>query len=351
MFVTIAICTWNRASLLDRCLHQMMQLCVPEGVDWEIVVVNNNCTDHTDRVLARYASRLPLQRVQERRQGKSHALNAAVGRARGDLILWTDDDVLVDPNWLSEYVTAAREMPQAAFFGGPIRPKFENNPPAWIEEAWQYISGAFAELELGDHDLKFDERTHAFGANFAIRTSVQRKYLYDIRLGRVAENDIRCEETELQRRMMGDGHCGYWVPGARVEHIIPGDRLTHDFVRAWQVGIGESIGILKNEGSGSRRQWAWQKILLHSRLQTASFNYLIARHVIPSGHWGKYYARIGFLQGRIRRLNRIKQGWQAAKSRLGPLWPWKPAAAVGERNRSTRSAIASEVPARQHVSQ
>ncbi len=330
MFVTIAICTWNRATLLDRCLQQLTRLSIPEGVDWEIIVVNNNCTDNTNVVLSRYANQLPLVSLIELRQGKSHALNAAIQRARGELILWTDDDVLVAPDWLARYVDAAREMPRAAFFGGPIRPKFENNPPGWIEEAWDYISGAFAELELGDQPLQFDERTHAFGANLAIRTEIQRRYRYDTRLGRVGENDIRCEETEVQCRMMRDGHQGFWVPGACVEHMIPDERLTHDYVRSWQVGIGESIGIIKNEGTESRGGWAWRKLLLHSRLQSASLNYMISRHVIPSSQWGKYYARIGFLKGRIRRLNRIKRGWQAATNRLRPLWLWKSAALGSE---------------------
>ena len=305
MNITIAICTWNRSSLLTRCLERLTQLSIPRGVRWEVIVVNNCCTDDTDTVLSEFSDRLPLVRIMERRQGKSHALNAAIRRAQGDLILWTDDDVLVERDWLGSYFDASRKMPEAAFFGGPIRPKFENNPPDWIHEAWQHISGAYAELELGDQSLKFDERTHAFGANFAIRTTIQRQYEYDTRLGRVGDNDIRCEETELQCRMMKDGHNGFWVPNAKVEHIIPDDRLTHDYVRAWQVGIGESIGILKNEGSESRGQWAWRMFLLNSRLQTASANYLIRRHLMRSSQWGKYYSRIGFLKGRIRRLNQV----------------------------------------------
>ncbi len=193
MFVTIAICTWNRAALLDRCLHSLTELSIPDGIDWEVIVVNNNSTDHTETILSRYANRLPLVGIMEARQGKSFALNAAIQSARGDLILWTDDDVLVDQNWLREYVVTAREMPHATFFGGPIRPVFEAEPPAWINETWEYISGAFAELELGDQSLQFDERTHAFGANLAIRTDVQREYQYDVRLGRVGDNHIRCE--------------------------------------------------------------------------------------------------------------------------------------------------------------
>src|ERR1700676_1787445 len=107
MRITVAICTWNRAKLLDQTLTQMRELRIPVGVEWELLVVNNNCTDDTDAVLGRHAAHLPLQRLFQPRQGKSYAANLAVERSRGALIVWTDDDVLVDPNWLAEYVKAA----------------------------------------------------------------------------------------------------------------------------------------------------------------------------------------------------------------------------------------------------
>ena len=61
--VTVAICTWNRADLLDRTLAQMHRLWIPEGVTWELLVVNNNCTDHTDEVINRHAAALPLRQA------------------------------------------------------------------------------------------------------------------------------------------------------------------------------------------------------------------------------------------------------------------------------------------------
>ena len=101
MRVTIAICTWNRCDLLRQTLERMTGLMQPPGTEWELLVVNNNCTDGTDQVLSGFEGRLPLRRVFESRPGQSNARNAAVGAARGEFILWTDDDVLVDPNWLN----------------------------------------------------------------------------------------------------------------------------------------------------------------------------------------------------------------------------------------------------------
>jgi glucosyl-dolichyl phosphate glucuronosyltransferase len=57
----------------------------------------------------------------------SRARNRAVYAARGDYLVWTDDDVVVDPNWLAAYVAAFRRRPEAAVFGGPVFPRYE--PP------------------------------------------------------------------------------------------------------------------------------------------------------------------------------------------------------------------------------
>ena len=100
MFITVAICTWNRAILLDKTLTQMHRLCVPDDVEWELLVVNNNCSDDTDAVIGRHADILPIRRIHEMKTGLSNARNTAVHNAKGDYIIWTDDDVLVDEKWL-----------------------------------------------------------------------------------------------------------------------------------------------------------------------------------------------------------------------------------------------------------
>ena len=100
----------------------MCNLTVPVGVKWELLVVNNRCTDDTDSVIARHQMRLPLRRLFEPEPGLSNARNCAVAAAQGDLMLWTDDDVLIDRDWLEAYVAAASKWPDAGYFGGRIEP-------------------------------------------------------------------------------------------------------------------------------------------------------------------------------------------------------------------------------------
>lgn len=112
--VTVGICTRNREPLLQTSLEQLARTAVPDDVTWEVIVVDNGSTDGTARVLEAMASQLPLRALRFDTPGKSHALNYAIEHARGDYILWTDDDVLVDRQWIASYVAAFRRWPEAA---------------------------------------------------------------------------------------------------------------------------------------------------------------------------------------------------------------------------------------------
>ena len=146
MFVTIGICTYNRAESLRRTLDSLTALQMPKDVVWEILIVNNNSTDHTDEVIAEYRHRLPVRREFEPRPGKSNALNRAIDAANGEYILWTDDDVVVGPGWLTAYVDAFRRRPEAALFGGPITPKLKAPGQPWVAESFLGLAGAVAAI-------------------------------------------------------------------------------------------------------------------------------------------------------------------------------------------------------------
>ena len=231
--VTVAICTWNRAALLDRTLSAMSLLRVPTDITWELLVVNNNCTDDTDDVLQRYAKRLPLRRLFEPKPGLSHARNCALTAAHSDLLLWTDDDVLVDPEWLSEYVIAADAAPQASFFGGTIDPWFEAEPPAWIVSHLEMLQGPYAVRQLGATTRPLRNHEYPFGANMAIRTLVATQYFFNPALGREKDKLASGEDLDLFDRLRQQQLDGMWVGSARVRHFIPVSRLNMHYLRAW----------------------------------------------------------------------------------------------------------------------
>lgn len=242
MNISVAICTWNRANLLDQTLCQMHKLQIPKDISWELLVVNNNCSDATDTIISLHANSLPLRRIFEHKTGLSNARNAAVEAANGDYILWTDDDVLVDEKWVEAYVCAFKRFPEAAVFGGPIFPWFEGVPPAWLIENLHLISNAFALRDIGDREMQLDPQKGVvpFGANYAIRMSEQSKFKYDPNLGLKGQMRLLGEEAAVINKMLATGSLGLWVPEAKVRHFIPRERQTLKYIRQYYVGHGRT---------------------------------------------------------------------------------------------------------------
>ena len=131
--LTAAICTWNRCESLRQTLEGFTHLNVPADTEWELLVVNNNCTDRTDDVLRSFEHRLPIRRAFEPTPGQSNARNRIVAEATGDYILWTDDDVTVSPDWLVAYAEAFRARPEGGLFGGPIRARVRRHSADLVE--------------------------------------------------------------------------------------------------------------------------------------------------------------------------------------------------------------------------
>lgn len=279
MFVTVGICTWNRAELLNQTLAQMQQLEIPAGVQWEVLVVNNRSTDHTEEVLNRYASSLPLVAVYEERQGKSYALNTATARARGELILWTDDDVLVDRLWLAETVAAARRRPDYAFFGGPIKPWFTRPAPKWLTDNWHFVASAYAARDMGDEEFDFSQHRLPFGANLTIRTEAQRQHLYNPRFGRVGASEVRGEETQVLWEMLEAGLKGLWTPKATVQHYIPPERISMEYLIRFFHGIGQTT--FYHDMVDGKPNWKRQNRKLRRRAMKRQASSVIGRILRP----------------------------------------------------------------------
>jgi len=277
---------------------------VPSDVAWEVVIVNNNSTDYTDNVISEYAERLPVRREFEPRSGKSHALNHAVDVARGDYILWIDDDVLVDAGWLTAYVGAFRRWPEAAVLGGRIRPKYDPPAAEWIIQAEAVLVGPYAIRDFGNcvEPLSADDEDHfPFGANWAVRTVEQRTFRYDPELGPVAKRYRTHEEYDVIGRILGSGAKGYWIPEAMVEHCIGPDRQTVRYIAAYYEIWGETLAF-RNAAETARTAAFWLGIprRIWPRLLGWGLMYRLCRFVAPAPVWVKYLEAYSWNKG-IRR--------------------------------------------------
>ena len=303
MRISVAICTWNRAKLLDKTLCEFHSLHIPEGVTWELLVVNNNCTDSTDDVIARHADRLPLRRLFEPKPGHSNARNCAVAAAAGDLIIWTDDDVLVDPEWLASYVSAARRWPDAGYFGGLISPWYEITPPDWVVANLTRLYGMLVIRDLGEEERPFSGIEQPFGANMAFRTDLLRHHRFDPELGYKGTDIVLGDETALLESLRSSSIQGVWVPSARVRHYVGSRRLTRSFLWSYFRGEGVTAARMRGvpedylKGPTWRGVPRWLRRLTFGLWLEAHYDRLLGR---PS--WLEKYIRAAHVSGIMREI-------------------------------------------------
>ena len=300
MFLTIGICTWNRAKFLDISLDAFRKVHLPSAIDWEILVVNNNSTDETDDIIEKHARNLPIRRLFEPHAGKSFALNHVIREARGDYILWTDDDAIVDRNWVKAYVEAFRKWPDAVFFGGPILPWFEQEPPEWLtEETIPIVASAFAILDFEEGFSELEYEKLPYGVNMAVRCKEQKRYLYNTSYGPRPNSEVRGEETVLMHKLLKDSHEGRWVPKAKVSHYVPKKRMSIKYLKNVYEGWGEITWLAIKNGEMSNRFGTFGnmlKIAVRSKLR-----YQYHRIFNKNDDWVRYLKYSSISWGRLKR--------------------------------------------------
>lgn len=108
MNFSVVMCTFNREAELRRTLDSFKPIAQADPRDWELIVVDNNSTDGTKAVCEEFKATLPLRYAFEAKQGQAAALNHATRIAQGEVILFTDDDVDVDAQYIEGYRKALR---------------------------------------------------------------------------------------------------------------------------------------------------------------------------------------------------------------------------------------------------
>jgi len=238
--ITVVVCTYNRCQTLARALASIAASRMPSSVEWDVLVVDNNSSDGTREVVEHYRRQYPgrFGYLMERQQGLSRARNAGVRGSAGDIIVFTDDDVTVDPEWLRN-LTKDLGMGEWAGSAGRIVPVLESPLPKWLAPDQANISGPFVALDLGPVPAPMTQAP--FGANMAFQKAVFHKYgEFRTDLGRSGDGLLSCEDSEFGQRLLAAGERLRYEPSAVVNHPVPGDRLHKGYLLSWFFGKGQS---------------------------------------------------------------------------------------------------------------
>ncbi len=238
--ITVLLATRNRRDRLALTLESLCRLRPPSS-GWALVVIDNGSSDGTKDLLAEFGDRLPLTVLIEPRPGRSVALNCALaGQIADGLVVFTDDDVDPEPDWLARYEEAADTNPAYSMFGGTILPNWEVEPPSWVLD-WVHLDVCFGILDFLDEGPCPHYRV--YGANMAIRSEVlYRGYRLMESIGPSGSSSyVQGCESQLVRRLADDGHLSWHCKRAVVRHFIPRENLTEHwfFRRAGNYGRGQ----------------------------------------------------------------------------------------------------------------
>src|SRR5262245_49670304 len=212
--LSVIIATRNRADLLADSLDAISRQDWPAR-RFEIVVADNNSTDSTRATVMSVAARAgapAIRYLHVAEVGKSFAVNAALEQASGELLLFTDDDVHPEPDWI-ERVVAAFDRTGADFVAGRIIPSWESPPPPWLSPP---LYGVLAIPENGDACRPIDRENTGIipiGANMAVRRRVVDR-IGGLRtdLGKLDGTVRTGEDHEFFLRMLQAGFRGMYEP-------------------------------------------------------------------------------------------------------------------------------------------
>ena len=248
--LTVVIATYNRADSLLRTLRSLDGQTLDHNL-WEIVVVNNNSKDDTEQKVSefieQYKDRLNIRLFLETEQGISPARNRGYREGSGEYFVFLDDDEEFDPELLSSYIDFFDSHPDAAEAGGEIIPMYDYDRPRWLSPLTEVLlTGRF---NKGNKIMVFKPGKYPFGGNLGIRRSTAEKYgLFSPKLGRSGDQLLGGEEKDFANRLQSAGEKIYYLPAAKIYHVIPREKMTRQYLRklSYMVGSSERTRSLNN---------------------------------------------------------------------------------------------------------
>jgi glycosyltransferase involved in cell wall biosynthesis len=244
--LTVAVPTRNRGSLLTQTLASIAAIQIPDDIEPECLIVDNNSTDETSDVVERFARDAPIsvRYVVEPRTGSSYARNRAIATSDCDYLLFIDDDAVAEPDWAIAMLDAIhRRRLDAAC--GIVLPLWSVRPPQWLGPRLYSRLAIHDEQGLGELPPRaLDSVQYYYSANTGfLRETFDLFGDFREDLGVIGNNPMSGEDTELFARIISRGGVMGFVPSARVHHIIGPERMTRRYLRrkSFAFGFGSAI--------------------------------------------------------------------------------------------------------------
>lgn len=268
MDLTVAICTYRRADLLQRTLESLAS-CKSIDATWELLLIDNAGEKEVEALASNFTDELPLRYIVEDTTGTSNARNRAVQEAAAPIVLFTDDDVTFDAHWLRNEWHAITQNSDCAFWGGRVDPVWETPKPSWFNPShFQMLGDTIVQYNEGDasRQWKADADPPFYTANLAFRIdAINSVGGFDTTVGHCGDIRMGMEDSLMVKNIAAAGGAGWYAADALVYHPVPVERTRKPFARqfVWRQGwlsaemtrrrIGDGYG-----QAGSMPKWFYR---------------------------------------------------------------------------------------------
>jgi glycosyltransferase involved in cell wall biosynthesis len=225
--------------------------------------------------------------------GLSAARNAGIRAASANIVAFLDDDAIPAKLWIRTILNTFNHMPEVMAMGGRITPRFETTRPQWLIKPFEL---PLTIVDLGQKVREYPANLHPCGANMALRKVVLEANLFPLELGRKGNELLSGEETWIFRSLSKAGKVILYHPFMSVEHFIPANRLTREWMtrRYYYQGIS----------NGYARQGWLDKLKLVGTL-TAKVLYILVNALLARSEGSKLLikCRLESIRGSLTTLN------------------------------------------------
>lgn len=247
--VSVVLCTWNpRREVLSRVLESLARQTLA-AAEWELVVVDNASYPPVEVALPA-GCEIQCRTVVEPVVGLAAARIRGIREARGELLVFVDDDNVLDADYLAEAVAIAETRPDLGAFGGRTSPDFEGDPPAWLRPFYSHL--ALVECDRDAWSSKtYPNDVLPCGAGMCVRRSLTLAWANDVAadprrlaLGRTGATPLGAEDADLALSCIDRGHATGRFTALHLTHVIPARRLEFDYQVRLAHDLGASYGRL-----------------------------------------------------------------------------------------------------------
>jgi len=237
--ISVIICSYNRAKYILDALKSLSEQSLPKST-FEVIVVDNNSTDATATVCSEYMKEntgLNAFYITETQQGSSFARNTGAKKARGQILVFMDDDAVAKEDFLEKIVSFFDKHPEAGGLGGRIIPLYIPYEPKWMSH---FVSSLVGNFNYSHQLTTFSEDKYPLESNMAVKKSD-----FDT-IGGFNENlpgvkgtlRIGGEGKDFFFRLKKLGKPIFYDPSVQVQHVIETSKLTREYMYRVASGIG-----------------------------------------------------------------------------------------------------------------